>query len=659
MSFAAHGKWCGPGWSAGQWKDAKDLTEEDKLVPADDALDQACKNHDIAIAEGDPEANEKFEEEAGSLGIKGAAFAALVSRFGPSPQSILQNKKKMPRQHPKEEDYEAWKSSNSIRLKKKQNKARETQREFTRDENRVYAVDANGESNEQKRKSEEDLDDTSDRSRTQDEFPVENPDDAIHATIDEEMNQNMVTPQMVPRGRDPAITREDRPLRGARPQGSLTNLLNQVDTPMQDTTMESAPQAMRVAKSGANSDGNVATNRNVMPMYNTPREMGFLTETRTAILPISIYFSINKLDHKLPVKFRFMVNDTFNIFRECPVQIQQFPIEADNAHVNTRYETSFVGAPPNQTAEYHGFRPAQYVVPNARNKGLSTDMAYSLVQVRQNGVKYHKPVGVNYGRSIQFPSTTRCSTNGTATSTNGGFFGYASGGGIAANGDYAMAWRNYYERVYRARHVMECNWKLTIENAVEGSFHRGVACETVETVTTQTIATPTTPDNQPLSQMQRYKHIKYHQLACRNAQGGKVANIIQGKWTPNNNIRRDVVDEEQCKTWYPTKKVNGPSPADWKEYVQLLFYNDEMSDNQQAYFNCRFDANYVVQYRDLEGFIRFPNPDDTTTLLSINDCHLKEGQYPDDIESTQWPRNDETVSYSESLQLANTHHHAV
>ena len=89
MSFAAHGNWCGPGWSARQWKDAKDLTEEDKQVEAVDALDQACKEHDIGIAEGDPLANKKFYEKAAAAGWYGLTLAQFVKIGGPSLQNYL------------------------------------------------------------------------------------------------------------------------------------------------------------------------------------------------------------------------------------------------------------------------------------------------------------------------------------------------------------------------------------------------------------------------------------------------------------------------------------------------------------------------------------------------------------------------------------------
>ena len=50
-NFRFHGNWCGPGWSAGQFKPAAYLTSEDWQVPAIDNVDLQCKNHDMDLAE--------------------------------------------------------------------------------------------------------------------------------------------------------------------------------------------------------------------------------------------------------------------------------------------------------------------------------------------------------------------------------------------------------------------------------------------------------------------------------------------------------------------------------------------------------------------------------------------------------------------------------
>lgn len=46
-----HGKWCGPGWTAGQSKVAADMVPSDYLVNCTDKLDCACKVHDIDVYE--------------------------------------------------------------------------------------------------------------------------------------------------------------------------------------------------------------------------------------------------------------------------------------------------------------------------------------------------------------------------------------------------------------------------------------------------------------------------------------------------------------------------------------------------------------------------------------------------------------------------------
>jgi len=53
-----HGKWCGPNWTANQIKPAKDATKRDRKVRCNDALDCACKQHDLDIADlGEPTFN--------------------------------------------------------------------------------------------------------------------------------------------------------------------------------------------------------------------------------------------------------------------------------------------------------------------------------------------------------------------------------------------------------------------------------------------------------------------------------------------------------------------------------------------------------------------------------------------------------------------------
>lgn len=87
-----HGNWCGPGWTAGQYKDASELTEEDRDVPAIDSLDQACKVHDIELHDYPEHAdviNQNFAKRARATGPLGHIFAAAVENFGPSPSPAM------------------------------------------------------------------------------------------------------------------------------------------------------------------------------------------------------------------------------------------------------------------------------------------------------------------------------------------------------------------------------------------------------------------------------------------------------------------------------------------------------------------------------------------------------------------------------------------
>lgn len=90
-----YGNWCGPGWSAKQHKNAADLTEEDKKVPAIDELDQCCKEHDIELSEAKTDeevekANYKFRMTASQISTYGAALATAVYLGGPKTVADVQ-----------------------------------------------------------------------------------------------------------------------------------------------------------------------------------------------------------------------------------------------------------------------------------------------------------------------------------------------------------------------------------------------------------------------------------------------------------------------------------------------------------------------------------------------------------------------------------------
>ena len=98
VKIVKRGNWCGGGWTAGQAKDASEMTPEDYHVPALSSQDQNCKEHDIALYEAStPEDVEMAHEEfyVNSAGtMEGRVQSKLVSMFGPTDPNPKKRKHK-------------------------------------------------------------------------------------------------------------------------------------------------------------------------------------------------------------------------------------------------------------------------------------------------------------------------------------------------------------------------------------------------------------------------------------------------------------------------------------------------------------------------------------------------------------------------------------
>jgi hypothetical protein len=88
VKIAKRGNWCGGGWTAGQAKDASDMTPADYNVPALSSQDQNCKAHDIALYEAETKedverAHEEFYVNSADT-FEGRVQSKLVYLFGPT-----------------------------------------------------------------------------------------------------------------------------------------------------------------------------------------------------------------------------------------------------------------------------------------------------------------------------------------------------------------------------------------------------------------------------------------------------------------------------------------------------------------------------------------------------------------------------------------------
>ncbi len=547
MSFAAHGNWCGPGWSAGQWKDAKDLTEEDKKYPAKDALDQACKNHDIRIAEGDPEANEKFEQEAGALGYKGAAFAALVRWLGPSSQSILQNRRQMP-------------------ANTRSNKKRKSSPIQIRQENPKRVVAEN---------EDDDLEaGLAFVGGVQDQLEEEKQDnDVVEALTN--LNGEFETPQMVPRARDPTITREDRPLRGPREQGSLTNLLNQVDNTMD---AETAPIALRSADAGTQTSGGQRGKKETLVRYNARAELGIFTETRTAYLPLTVYFSINRTRNHRPVPLRFRVDYPHDIFLRNTLVTQE--ISKDGVDI-------------------------------IRNHGLSNDMVKSGYRgstsaLAGSGSLQSNDPANNRWQLVPFPCTVKGDTPGVNGTTVAPAVNGKSSSGSISHDNCRPAWTKWYCKQYQYAHCMETDWKVTYWSGDGNKSFQNTRVYQGHDVQS-TGNTDVIPDNQPIGRIDHWPYLQKHNIKQRTNEDPQDKYVISGTWKDSDHHPMSMIaNDEEIKTWTKLDTDNFIARENgYREDVVLMHYSHPDSANTPGFINCRIDLRYKVQFKDLNNTMRW------------------------------------------------------
>lgn len=365
-------------------------------------------------------------------------------------------------------------------------------------------------------------------------------------------------------------------------------------------------------------EGRGAGNRETSVDYNTPVEFGFITKTRTCEQPWHGYFSVNKVDQNEPVVLKILLNQNQKFFATSLVRQNVNNPTTDN--VRDRFEI--------------------------RSKGISNDMVTD-VFFDKYGAQHHKAVNLNYIRLHQFPHTLK----GTTAQGTSGIQSYSSHGDLKdtlSNSLHNPAWRQYYERVYTMKHVMKCEWKLTfLGGNTAKTLPKAVGFYCYETLTAATnSATQIVPQNRPLAQTKRFPGLKIVPIHARKSEPGNDFVIASGVWeATKSKYGREVVDEEEVKTWYPTNGgLDAPvayTPV-WEEYLKFMFFADEFSGPAPTSFNCRLDLKWTVQYKDPYASFYYPAPGtaNSTVLLKTIDT----------IQNTEL----ETVAYTEPEQILNT-----
>ena len=327
-------------------------------------------------------------------------------------------------------------------------------------------------------------------------------------------------------------------------------------------------------------------------------EMSPFTEQRTVCLPLTFYVSMNRLEHTTPSVLRFRLNNHWNVLKD-----QNFVAQT---------------------------------VSTIRTKGVSNDYAMRL--------PFEKDPW-NDAYLVPFPTSLTGSTPATATTSS---FGSVNDSNIVPK------YRGYYEGCWQAYANYKTEYKVTILNAAEQRADlQHVKLFTTTTQYTQSQGTTGNlpPDNATLADMINFPNFTEHNVAPRNVNTESSDYVVlKGTWTPNSTKQLNVFNDEDVKTWYPTKNENNTL---WEQFTIYAYKHDmypvaprvtsefftgatgtvspEATTGLTGVFiprgnthiNLKVELKYYVVYKDLDRAIRYTTSGDANnTLLSID--HLKQ-----------------------------------
>jgi len=388
---------------------------------------------------------------------------------------------------------------------------------------------------------------------------------------------NMANPQEG----SPQLTSQQR-----QEDRDIEDTLSNLQDTTQEESMEPPTQVMRT--SAMQDISGTRSGRETQVDYNVTPEFGFLTNTRTSIQRYSAYLSVNKLGQATPETFALIMNNNYSFIR-CALVQQNVP--------------NPVRASATSGSDVYSDRWA------LRQAGVSNDKANDK-WFDGYGIEREKATGVNYCQLLQFPWTeTGLTAGGTNPKSN------TYGNLITGN----PAWRNYYERVYSMKHVMQCKWKLTmLSGHTNTTVPRVKVVYNTETLTAAGNAS-VLPTNRPFRDVVTWPGLKTVSVKPKTEE--PIQNdftIASGIWKYTDSSKnREVIDEDQVKVWYPTETADF-TPL-WEEYVRFLFYADEFSDQSQPCINIRIDLEWTIQYKDPKAAYVYPLSSNTTAMLQVND----------------------------------------
>lgn len=326
---------------------------------------------------------------------------------------------------------------------------------------------------------------------------------------------------------------------------------------MNDVSMETTTLARASGMSGEGSNGTGETPVDL----NVPRELGILTETRTAYLPLRFGVSMNKIG-----TYPRIGAAAGNVLR---------------IRLNTPY------LPLRDTTFVSNISGASTV------KGVSTHQAAGYV--------------VTNPSSFQSFDTTIAGLTAQSNASP-----YNTGSGSVAQEALVPAYLNWYEKMYQSYHTIETKYRITLVNPENGKRTNVVHWMDSYTANNTTDITPT--DQNSYFYRTYYKNIKQKIVNERTTANDDKAwiQVIEGVWRPGQN-HLNTVNAEDIKAWYATNAE--PDPL-WVENLVLCGLIDEYT-SAYSNLNIMVELTYLVQFKDLRQDIRYPTIGQSNIQLNI------------------------------------------
>jgi hypothetical protein len=332
------------------------------------------------------------------------------------------------------------------------------------------------------------------------------------------------------------------------------SLSNSTDTT--DMSME----VQTTAKSAGSAGTATSINSETPVDMKVPREFNIFTETRTVILPLTVYWS-----HFGIINDNTNSNYTIDGGDQYAHMIRLRLNDPLNLLSSMQFRNSAVGTGERGT----------HIRPMDQGNALNLDREFPTTLILDG-----PPASNAFGNAKTRPGM--------------------------------WAW---YAKQYQHYHVIKTKYKLTFQvptiRTGTQEDHKPVLYIQHDVIT-ENDATNVMPRSDTATrpfQLQRWKRIQHKKLNGRRDSNGYENDIITvdgeweyGKWKGN------TTNQEEIKTWYPTKILQGEqtiSPT-WREELVIVPRLDEFSTANAVGLNVKCEIYYEVQFKDLKPSWRYP-----------------------------------------------------